>query len=155
LTCPEDLNEIRNPVSYIGRHAYWRFRDQCRQDWRAVPLDGAPEPAVEPFIPGIDSDHAPLNHALDQLREKDRELIKRHYFEEASYTELAESLGQKRDNLHTRVRRILRRMRETLEKPAPSPTGRDDGKRQASIHRKAVQSDVGKRSRQKSSTMSA
>jgi hypothetical protein len=59
-----------------------------------------------------------------------------------------------RDNLHATVRRILRRMRASLERPGSLAAGRENGDRQALIHRKAVQSDVGKRNRQKSSTMS-
>jgi DNA-directed RNA polymerase specialized sigma24 family protein len=102
LTCPEDLNEIRNPVAYIGRHAYWRVRDHARQNWRAIPLDVVPEPVVRPFYASTD-----LNHALSRLSEEDRELITQHGLQGLTYGELAKASGKSRDSLHKKVPRIL------------------------------------------------
>ena len=59
-------------------------------------------------------DYTPLIKMLNQLPEKDLELIEMKYFEKRSYREISEILNIKENNLKVKLHRIIQKMKKEI-----------------------------------------
>ena len=92
--------------------------DQLRRSGRTVSLDdAAPEPAPQDAAFECE-DTLDLYDALDALPPKDRSCIVLRYFEERSFAEAAEILGEPEPTVKARVYRALKKLRGHMEKGA-------------------------------------
>ena len=92
--------------------------DHLRRAGRTVSLDDVePEPAPQDAAFECE-DTLDLYAALDALPPKDRSCIVLRYFEERSFAEAAEILGEPEPTVKARVYRALKKLRGHMEKGA-------------------------------------
>ena len=100
-------NEARNRRRSAGRRTGLALR--AAEDRR--PGDAAPSPESA-VLAG--ETRAALLHAIEALRDEDREIIGARYFLELNEAETAEALGLPRGTVKSRLSRALGRLREQL-----------------------------------------
>ncbi len=72
----------------------------------------------EDFISDIDKDESikKLKGAIEQLNQKDKQIIVLHYFEELPGSDIAKIIGMHEGALRVRTHRIVKKLKEILEK---------------------------------------